>query len=348
MRQSRLAVLGVAGGFLFSWAAWAGEPDPTLSGPTRGSSIHLAYYPATPRAAGMGGATVALPGVDSHNPAAWAFYQGYDAAFDYGRLRFRHGPDIDIARSHLVFPALGGTMKLMGYGMRSDRDERSRMLGMDAEVRAHELGVGYGREIKLPEGWGRLAIGGAGFPYDPSGLRLRPHGGGDVFARGRGMSRVGSARLGVLYEPEPHVSFGLQFDHIIDRLSAHYPGIPFHVGERRDDYVANIVTVGVAVRPPIPALSETTVLTAQYLTGGVHGENLDYHPHIPAIGLEHQVFKWLAVRVGALYSHPTAGLGLKLPHGWRVDYAYLHDYGKDIRSAFGVGPLHILGVGREF
>ena len=98
-----------------------GGGPPIVAGPTRGGlNIVVPYYPPSPRAGGMGLATVALGGVDSHNPAALGFAKGIHILADYGRMSFDHGPDLDIYHGHLIFPApkpIGGYAMVIGMAM---------------------------------------------------------------------------------------------------------------------------------------------------------------------------------------------------------------------------------------
>ena len=338
---------------LIATAAWAGAPPPTpaptVAGPTRGGmDIVLPYYPPTVRAAGMGIATVALEGVDSHNPAALAFVEGYDVTIDFGRAAFRHGPDLNIYHGHLVFPVplVGGVSQLMCFGISTENEDFSKMGGY-THVWAHEMGLAYGRKVPLPEAIpGELGVGFAGFPYDPSEVRVVSTSGARA-AWGRGHSKVGSIRLGFLYKPVPELSLAGQYTHIKDTLRAEFlvPGLG--IVPNKSIYHVNVGTVGAAYRP-----DERTVIVAQFLFGRARGEGVHTQYDIFSAGVERELTVTddlqLALRAGIHDGHPTCGVGVKLPQGWRVDYAFLAGYGEELRRAFGRGPLHMVGVGKRF
>ena len=349
MQRSKQIVCGVAAALcvLAAGAAWAGAPDASLTGPTRGGlNLHLSFYPPTARSAALGTSTVALEGVDSHNPAALAFTKGFDLAYDYGRCSFGHGPDVDMHRGHLIVPIpkpVGGAMKLMGFNLSTRHTEMSRM-GADTHVWAREFGFAYGREIPLPGKLpGQLGVGVGGFPSDPSELRLSavgPDGKSRRIAHGRGISKLGSTRLGVLYQID-QFNVGAQYTHIKDDLWASYPG--FGVARTSDKYYANLYTLGAAYRP-----DERTVLLVQHLTGRAQGDGVRADYDIFSLGAEREITDWLALRAGLLDGELTCGFGLKLPQDFRVDYAFMANYGHEVRQAFGEGGLHMIGIGKRF
>lgn len=338
-------------------AATAGAP--TVAGPTRGGlNIVLPYYPTTPRSGALGLATVALAdpkSADSHNPAALGFLTVPHGCFqfDYGRMNFDHGPDLDIYHGDLILkaPMVGGYARVMGMAISTREQEMSRMGGV-THVWGREFGLAYGREIPLPEKIpGRVAFGFAGYPNDQSELRLTAPGGPTV-ATGRGQSQIGSMRLGMIYQvpigETVKASVGVQFDHIKDwlRQRALVPG----VGYVTDDghFYVNLWTVGAAVHPD----DKTTVLV-QHLTGRASGPNqFDADFDIFSCGIERKVPVSeeiaLALRAGVNDSHPTFGLGVTLPHGFHVDYSLLSNYGEQVKRAFGHGTLHLIGVGKSF
>jgi len=343
------AVSVVAAAVLASMGvALAGAPDASLIGPMRATlDLVLPYYPPSARAAGMGNSTVALEGIDSNNPAALGFFEGHDVMLDYSRIDFNRGPDLDIGRTHVVFPMpmMGGTMKLMAFGVHTRHADVSKMMGMEASVSATEFGFAYGRKIPIPEEAGELAIGAAGYPYDPARLTLDVPGGG-TFARSKAMSQLGSIRAGVMYKPIDKITFGADFTHLKDAAWAKYPGagIPHR---STSNYFVNLWTVGMSVRP-----DERTVVTVQGITGRANGEGVNMAYSRFSAGIERQIpigeaFE-LALRAGVLGNQMTWGFGARLPEGWRVDYALLPMYGQGVESAFGRGPFHMLGVGKSF
>ncbi len=343
MRTLKTLLVGIAAiaGLLAAGPLWAGAPNASLAGPTRGGlNIVLPYYPATPRAAALGTSTVALEGVDSHNPASLGFAQGFDVAYDYGRVSFDHGPDLDIHRGHVVAPVpyVGGFVKLLGMNLSTRKTEFSRM-GADVHVWGREFGFHYGRAIPLPDSVpGRLALGIGGFPSDPSELRLEMPDGNRI-AKGRGRSQVSSVRAGALYQID-RFSFGGQFTHIKDELKASFKGVPVRF---EDNYYVNIWTVGAGFRP-----DEKTVLLVQHLFGRAQGEGVRKNYDIFSIGAEREVLNRFALRAGMLDGNLTLGVGIKLPYDFRLDYSFMAQYGEELRKAFGQGDLHIVGVGKSF
>jgi hypothetical protein len=356
MRHNRVGVVvlcallaGAVGG-----AALAGGPDASLIGPTRGAlDIVLPFYPTTARAAALGRGTVALPGVDSHNPAALGFFKeiakvDHDLAISYGRADFGHGPDLDIYNASLVFPMpmLGGYNKLMAFALDTRHEETSRILGCEAEVSAYEAGLAYGRLVPLPDGVpGKLALGFAGFPYDPSRLRLEAPGGGTM-ARARGISQLGSIRLGTMYQPEERLNLGLVFTHIKDFCWAKYPGLAIP-GRFDSTYHVNIWEVGASFRP-----LERTIILTQFLHGRANGEGVHMTYNIFSMGVEHEIpiteTVGIALRGGWLDNGPTFGVGATLPARCRLDYAFIPHYGEGLKAAFGHGPFHMLTFGKSF
>lgn len=320
--------------------ARAGAPNASLSGPTRGGlNLVLPYYPATTRAAGLGTSTVALGGVDSHNPAALGFAEGFDVNMDYGNIDFDEGPRVGVAHGHVVFPVpgIGGHMKLMGYEM-DTHDERMSRMGAETEVWGSEFGFAYGRQVPLPDNCpARLSLGLGGFPYDPSRLRLSAPGGGEI-AEGKGQSQLGSIRAGALLEYD-RFSLGAQYTHIKDKLWAKFKGLP----RFEDNYYVNLFTLGAGYRP-----DEKTVILIQHLSGRAQGQGVRANYDIFSLGAERQIIDAVALRVGLLDGKVTCGVGVKLPYDFRLDYAYLNDYGQEVERAFDTGDMHMIGIGKKF
>jgi hypothetical protein len=337
-------VLCLAGG------AWGGAADASLAGPMRGGmNLGLPYYPSG-RGAAMGGAAVALEGGDSQNPAGLGFLKkgSHDLSINYGQVKFRHGPDVDVYGTSVFFPMplLGGTQKLMFFDVETRHDNPSLMMGgANTDVWARQLGLAYGTMLPVPASIGKLAFGFAGFPNDPSEIRLKM--GGTEVARGRGQSKIGSMRLGLLYEPTRRLSFGVMFDHIKDYLRASYtiPNIPAFGSH--SNYYVNIWTLGAAYEP-----DDKTVISVQEIVGRAHGEGVRAHYNIPSLGIERRVpitkSITLSLRGGWRKGSGTGGFGLTLPRGWHADYAFTPNYGEELKTAFGHGPFHLVSVGKSF
>lgn len=347
MRLRMLITAAVAAALAVASGGVALGQDASLIGPTRAAlDIVLPYYPPSARAAAMGRSTVALEGVDSHNPAALAFVKGYDVLLNYGRADFHHGPDLDIYNAQAVFPfpLIGGVGKLMGFAIDTRHEERSRMGGNDTKVSAYEFGLAYGAKIPIPEQLGQLGVGFAGYPYDPARLTLTDPDGGGTVARARAISQLGSIRLGALYKPIEQVSFGLEYTHIKDSAWAKYTGI-----ERRfsSNYHVNLWTVGLAFRP-----DQWTVITVQDIFGRATGQGVDMSYSVFSAGIERQIpiteTFGFALRAGVLEGDPTWGVGVNLPQGWRADYAFLPAYGEGVDKAFGHATFHMFSVGKSF
>jgi len=54
------------------------------------------------------------------------------------------------------------------------------------------------------------------------------------------------------------------------------------------------------------------------------------------------------LRVGLLDGKVICGVGVKLPYDFRLDYAYLNDYGQEVERAFDTGDMHMIGIGKKF
>jgi len=329
-------------------AAPAALPPAALcAGATRGGlNIVLPYYPPTVRAAGMGLATVALEGVDSHNPAALGFHEGFDVVLDYGRVDFQHGPDLDIYHGHVVapMPVVGGAVKLMGFGI-STRNEDNSRIGGRTHVWAREFGFAFGRQLPLPDAVpGRVAFGMAGFPSDPSEVRIENGLGSGAVCKGRGQSKLGSIRVGFMYIPIETLSLGIQYTHIKDYLRQSLFGGSYRSNA---NYFVNLWTFGLAFRP-----DEKTVVLVQHMTGRASGTGVHANYDVFSIGIERLVPVTdnveIALRIGAHDTNMTYGIGVNLPGGWRVDYAFLHHYGEQLAAFFGRGPMHMIGAGKSF
>jgi len=333
---------------------------PELAGPTRGTALHLAYSPRV-RSAGMGGASVAIEGTDSFNPAALGWLKEGEVELSFNDYDFRNGPHAYAWRTDVSYPLLGGGLQLKGFFLDSDRSV-SKMGGAEADVWGREFGFAYGRHIN-----DYISMGMAGFPSDISELRLHAPGGDEV-AEGRGESKLGSARLGALVRlpgnkewrketrvgtraftlEMPTIRLGATFDHIIDRLKGRYHGA---FPDAHDTYYANVWTIGGAID-----LTETTMFVADYKWGTVHGENVRAHPRSPNFGLEKRPkitigdvkYDGLALRVGSTRGNLTAGAGAKFLKRWEVNYAYVDGAGEDVRKAFGEATMHAVSVRTTF
>ncbi|HUT36884.1 MAG TPA: hypothetical protein VNE39_25605 [Planctomycetota bacterium] len=333
--------------------ALGGAPDASLAGPTRGGLDLALPYMQTGRGAGMGGAGVALDG-SSQNPAALGFMKGFSIGGGFGAASFDNGPDVAMYNSQVIFPMpfLGGTSKIMGYHLKTTDRDVSRMMGMEAEVWATQYGMAYGRQIPLrgilP---GKLAIGFAGYPNDPSEIWLRDPATGATFAHGRGISKVGSIRLGFLYKPTDLINLGGEFTHIKDRLYATYPGLP-GAPSFKSNYHVNLYTVGAAARLGHRGLLGRTTVAIQYLGGHANGQGVDQAYVVWAGGVEHRIpiteTIGIALRGGYYARSPTYGVGITLPYRLTFDYAYIPNYGDNLAKAFGHGALHSFGLSKAF
>lgn len=296
-----------------------------LAGPTRGSTLHLSYSP-TVRAAGMGGATLAVEGTDSLNPAAIARLEEGEIELSFGNYDFRSGPRVNYYRADVTYPVLGGATQLKVYGF--DSNTRMSEMGAPTEVWGYEFGVAYGRQIN-----DHISLGFGAFPLEESTLRLSGIG------KGRGESLVGSARLGALVRVSDSINIALMYDHIRDRLRDYYESGAYV----QEMYYANVWTVGGAIH-----LGEKTVLAGDYRWGNVSGNEADpttmFNPRSTHFGLEHQLTDEIAVRIGQTKGHITAGAGLKLFDNWEINYAYVDGAARDIESAFGTATTHLISL----
>ena len=282
-----------------------------LAGPTRGSTLHLAYSP-TVRSEGMGGASIAVEGPDSFNPAALGWLEEGKIEFSFGDYDFRSGPHVNYYRADVTYPVLGGGAKLKAYYFDSNR-RLSKMeappgVRREAKVWGHELGVDYGRQIN-----NRVSIGVGVYPQEESNLRLSGWG------RGRAESLVGSARLGALVRVTDNINLATMFDHIKDRLKDSLDsGAAPH-----DDYYANIWTIGGAFK-----LDEKTLLAMDYRWGRVNGGDVRLNPRSPNFGLEYKLTENFTARIGQTRGNITAGAGYKLFGRWEINYAYVDGAGE--------------------
>ena len=298
-----------------------------LAGPTRGSTLHLAYSP-TVRSAGMGGASIAVEGPDSFNPAALGWLEEGEVEFSFGNYDFHSGPDVDYYRLDTTYPVLGGGARVKAYYLHSN----SRMSKMQAppgvphraKVWGYEFGMDYGRHIN-----DRISIGLGAFPLEESRLRLSGVG------KGRAESLIGSARIGALVRVTDNLNLATMFDHIKDRLRDSYAA----GGGAHDNYYANIWTIGGAFK-----LAEGTLFAADYRWGKVDGGDVRLNPRSPNFGLEQKVTDNVALRVGYTRGHLTAGGGLKLFERFEVNYAYVDGAGEDVRKAFGTATTHLVSL----
>ena len=301
-----------------------------LAGPTRGNTIHIAYNP-TVRAAGMGGATLALEGTDSLNPAALGWLEEGEVELSFGNYDFRSGPSVNYYRADMTYPVLGGGAQVKAYFFDSNH-RLSRMpdpaVPSKTSVWGYEFGVAYGRHVN-----DYVSFGLGAFPLEESTLRLSGVG------KGRGESLIGSARLGALARVHEKISVATMFDHIRDRLKDHYES----GGCAREMYYANIWTIGGAMH-----LDEKTVFAADYRWGKVNGNKADPTTQLRVrtthFGLERQLNDNIALRIGQTRGHITAGAGLKLFDKWELNYAYVDGAAREIDSAFGTATTHLVSL----
>jgi hypothetical protein len=321
-----LVTAGVLGVFLVACTV-AHAQTAQLAGPTRGSTLHLSYSP-TVRSAGMGGASIAIEGPDSFNPAALGWLEEGEVEFSYGNYNFHSGPNVNYYRLDLTYPALGGGARVKSYYFDSNK-RLSKMqappgVPREAKIWGYEFGLDYGRHLT-----DRISIGVGAFPLEESSLRLSGVG------KGRGESLIGSARLGALVRVTENINLATMFDHIKDRLKDTYDA----GGSPHDNYYANIWTIGGAVK-----LGEKALFAADYRWGRVDGGDVRLNPRMPSFGLEYKLTENFAVRVGDTRGHLTAGAGLKLFERFEINYAYVDGAGEDVRKAFGTATTHLVSL----
>ena len=138
-----------------------------------------------------------------------------------------------------------------------------------------------------------------------------------------------------------------------DPTSGSTNAIPFGVVHSDDRYHVNLFTIGASYKP-----DDKTIIAIQHLFGRASGENVylhsDHEVHFDyfSAGVERRVAVSeefvLALRAGVDRGGLTCGLGCTLPHGLRVDYAFMSGYGYDVRNEFGTATLHMIGVGKSF
>ncbi len=317
--------------------------DPrTIAGPMRGS-MHLGNIQQV-AAQGMGGAALAVEGSDSLNPAALAWFKTMEVEMAVLHGDFNQGPDTTYYYGEVTFPEpwLGGTLQLMAISISSDTED-SRM-GSDTHLWGREVGFAYGVPIT-----GRIAVGVSGYPDNPSEVRIETPGG---TLTGRANGKVGSFRVGTLarvFTDESEL-FGFNpgklnvagmYTHIIDSWKTR--GLPAGFDDDDTAYI-NKTNFGLSYTP-----CDMFMVAFDYEFGNVGGvdiagDNID----IISFGAEVRPTDWLQLRSGSLDSRFTAGMGLSLPGGWQMDYAYTDGGFEDVKKAFGHATEHAISVSKRF
>jgi len=312
--------------------------DPrTIGGPLRGSMVLGNLF--STKASGMGGASHGIEGPRSINPASLGWVEQFDVELAFQSARFNEGPHALYYYGEVTVPVpvLGGGLKLMGTSLSSDSEDS--LMGTDTHQWGREFGFAYGRYLT-----DRISIGAAGFPSDPSELRVS----GLV---GRAQSQVGSIRAGTLvrvFEEDSEVmginpgklNVGATFTHIIDDWETR--GLPATMDDDDTAYI-NVGGVGVAYDP-----FDFATLAFDYQFGHISGVDIRKNVDLINFGAEVRPVEWLQLRAGSMDSRFSGGIGISLPMGFQVDYAYVDGGFEDTRSAFGRALVHALAVSVEF
>jgi len=328
------------------WSSAARAQDArTIGGPLRGSMVLGNMY--STRVLGMGGATHAIEGPRSMNPASLGWTEEFDVEVSYQSARYNQGPHASYYYTEVTVPVpvLGGGLKLMGTSLSSDTDDSK--MGTDTHVWGREFGFAYGRYLT-----DRISIGAAGFPSDPSELRTTvTTPGGPLTLTGRAQSRVGSIRAGTLIrvldgEDEcmginpGKLSVGTTYTHIIDEWKTR--GLPPGMDDDDTAYV-NVGGVGLAYEP-----CQYATLAFDYQFGHIGGVAVRDNVDLINFGGEVRPIEWLQLRAGCMDSRFSAGIGVTLPMDFQIDYAYVDGGFEDTSSAFGRALVHALAVSKRF
>jgi len=328
-------------------SALAQPPPPeafkTLGGPLRGSMVLGNLF--STKAMGMGGASHGTEGPRSINPASTGWTEEYDVELTYQNVGFRNGPDASYYYGEVTIPVpvLGGGLKLMGVSLSSSNTDDSKM-GPDTHLWGREFGFSYGRYLN-----DRISIGAAGFPSDPSEIRV----GGTPYGTltGRAQSQVGSIRAGTLVRvldedsecmgiTPGKLNFGATYTHIIDEWKTR--GLPAGADDDDTAYI-NVGGVGVSYEP-----CEYATLVFDYQFGHISGVDIRDNVDLINLGGELRPIEWIQLRAGSMDSRFTAGLGLSCPKGWQVDYAYVDGGYEDVQDAFGTATVHSIAMSKKF
>jgi len=356
-------VIAVVGLVALAWCSGAlaqGPPPPDFyritGGPLRGS-MALGNMFST-KTLGMGGASHAIEGPRSINPAALGWTEEYDVELMYQSVRFNEGPHAWYYYGEVTIPmpVLGGGLKLMGLSLSSDEDENALSTHNETHLWGREFGFAYGRYLT-----DRISIGASGFPSDPSEIRMEDavyNTGtpgtpviGQSTVSGRAQSQVGSIRAGTLVRvldedsecmgiTPGKLNFGATYTHIIDEWKTR--GLPAGADDDDTAYI-NVGGVGVSYEP-----CEYAALVFDYQFGHIGGVDIRDNVDLINLGGEVRPIEWMQLRVGSMDSKFTAGVGLTCPLGWQVDYAYVDGGYEDTRDAFGRGLVHSLAVSKKF
>lgn len=223
----------------------------TVGGPMRGSMV-LGNLLST-RAMGMGGASIAIEGPRSLNPASLGWTEKADVQITGMQADFNAGPETRYTLVEATVPVdlnvMKGGVKLMGAAISSGTADNK--LGFETHMWGREAGFEFGFGLN-----DRFSIGGAGFPSDPSEVRMKaPFG----TVTGRAQSQIGSIRFGslmrVITEEDDlpgKLNVAGMYTHVIDEWKAR--GLP---AGSDDDDTAYVNVWSVAGVQQAPAISRT-------------------------------------------------------------------------------------------
>ena len=305
-----------------------------VSGLPRGT-LYLGSTP-TVRAWGMGGASIAVEGAQSANPAALGWVDGYEIEGTYGHLGFGQGPDANYGRLDVVTPVpyVGGALKLKTYLIESNK-ACSDLGELNTYWWGREAGFAYGRAVC---DW--LSFGVGGYPYDRTQISLVDPATDLRVAKGTGTSFLGSVELGALLRPSDKFNIGVIYAHRID----HWRINNYALGKRRSKYYMNKLELGAAIKP-----DDKTIIAGEYRIGHISGKDVDPDAQRwGSVGIERYVTDWLALRAGIHHESLTLGGGVEIPGGWEVNYAYVDGAHEGVDKVFGHATLHTISVTKRF
>jgi hypothetical protein len=298
-------------------------------------------FPAYPIFGGMGGAWVAIPYPASDNPACTAHFLDKERKFSFytnpNWIHFNQGPETRVLINGLMFPLLGGGLKLSYVDINSDKGKtKMAFLGqpLDMDLKAKQMRISYGHKIT-----DTLDVGISFSPWVDGDIKFKR----DKLISVKSENEIDiNIKPGLLYQPLHGWYLGLIYTYAEDATHTDVTFFPSFIRpvklKSKTESISRIWRLGTAWQP-----RRGTLLAFDWQAGDIDSPFGNYDIDMTFAGIEQYISENFAIRAGCLDGGLTLGTGF-LNENVSIQYAYNNESLQDLEPYTGSSSTHLISI----
>jgi len=298
-------------------------------------------FPPLPIFGGMGGVWVAVPYPASENPACAAFFLDKKKKFSFytnpNWIHFNKGPETRVLINALMFPLLGGCLKLSYVDINSGKAAtKMEFLGkkLNLDMKAKQIRISYGLKINS-----KINVGISFTPWIDGDIKFKH----DGIISVKSENEVGiNIKPGVIYQPLKGWYLGLIYNYIEDETHTNTTLFPSLINpmklKSKSESISRIWRLGTAWQP-----RRGTLLAFDWQVGEIDSPFGEYDINMTFMGVEQYLCENFAIRAGYLDEGLTLGAGF-LSKNLSIQYAYNNESLQDLEPYTGSSNTHLISI----